>query len=302
MLSDREIENFLPKGARAKFRALTRKARAAMAAARALYEDIRSEEEKLREILLALNEQRRRLPFEKLEEPAEVVSLREKIAELKAIQEPLIQAQRAAVEPLHACRDWIGNMHRLGVKIEDFVPVEKKNSKASDPAKAISDQRDEISALDEKYQEIEKAPAPVAELKARAIDEIKALAVSNTPGIYTGTREGSPIDLDDKLTLRSYGIVRDQVAEVVTHRSTTGFLLWALRDVLIERVTETLDTLPIEGAITDADREKCLNELAAAKLEAERIEELLILKAEAAGMKIERRGNADPRALLMVHA
>lgn len=76
-----------------------------------------------------------------------------------------------------------------------------------------------------------------------------------------------------------------------------GFLLWALRDHVEERLLELVPDR-IEGALTDEQREQRLTKLRAELLRLERIEEALLERAEAEGRQVARRPDADARAVL----
>lgn len=78
-----------------------------------------------------------------------------------------------------------------------------------------------------------------------------------------------------------------------------GFLLWALRDHVEAALLEMVpDDIP--GAMADEQREQRLTKLRAELLRLERIEESLLERAEAEGRAVERRPDADPRAILGV--
>lgn len=61
-----------------------------------------------------------------------------------------------------------------------------------------------------------------------------------------------------------------------------------------------IDQADVVGALTDEEQEQRFRELRARRLELERIEEANIVAAEAEGMFIARRADADPRAILEV--
>jgi hypothetical protein len=78
-----------------------------------------------------------------------------------------------------------------------------------------------------------------------------------------------------------------------------AFTAWLAPQQVVERlVSEVPEEQP--DAMTSAEREEELTAIADERLQLERLEEALISKAEAAGQRTGRRGDADPRAVLAV--
>jgi hypothetical protein len=85
-----------------------------------------------------------------------------------------------------------------------------------------------------------------------------------------------------------------ELAQAITHR----YLRAAVRASIVSELDRELDKRP-PGLPAEGRAEK-LSQLEAQLFEAERAEEEFILQARAAGMKIARRPDADPRAILGV--
>ncbi|MDF1600332.1 hypothetical protein PZ895_11230, partial [Mesorhizobium sp. YIM 152430] len=78
------------------------------------------------------------------------------------------------------------------------------------------------------------------------------------------------------------------------------FLVWMMRDEIKAKLGAMIDQADVVGALTDEEQEERFRELSVRRLELERLEEATIVAAEAEGMFIARRADADPRAILEV--
>jgi hypothetical protein len=76
--------------------------------------------------------------------------------------------------------------------------------------------------------------------------------------------------------------------------------VWLFQDALIQAVDVMLSTMPQKGAMADDVRDREFARIAGRRLEVERVEEAVIVAAEANGAFIARRQDADPRAVLEV--
>jgi hypothetical protein len=76
-------------------------------------------------------------------------------------------------------------------------------------------------------------------------------------------------------------------------------LCWLHADLLIEKIGQQLDALPMLGEpMANAARARALTALDAQLLAAERCEEAVIASLEAEGITISRREDANPMAIL----
>jgi hypothetical protein len=184
-----------------------------------------------------------------------------------------------------------------GVQLAAAEPQSIPGGKGRDLAKSIADVRGEIERLDHEYQQVEVAPAPAGDLRSRALGALDELAARGRPYISTLSRLGDPLDLDQRLRFGSVALPdgRGKLTD-----DAGAFVAGALRDVLAERIAALFDADPIENALADNERDQRLTDLAKRRLDAERLEEALIVTAEAAGLRIDRRANVDPRAVLNV--
>lgn len=116
-------------------------------------------------------------------------------------------------------------------------------------------------------------------LMRRDLDE---LAASGKPTYWPANREKPAFDLTS-----------------LAHGHNGGFYFWLHKELIDARLTEIIQSQPgLE--LSNEDRERCLGELASARLQIERQEEAFIVAAAAIGEVIPRRANLDPRAFLEV--
>ncbi|MGV2109792.1 hypothetical protein ACQZ46_00775 [Agrobacterium salinitolerans] len=176
----------------------------------------------------------------------------------------------------------------------DFVETQRSFRSARVPevklaagqsfADAIAKVRENIAAVSEDRRRIELAPAPAAELAEKAVAGLDRMAAQGAPSFDPRTRDRDPFKLDHHLTHPNVGV---------------AFLLFLFRDEIAERLTAIIgDDAP--GTLSDADREKLLAKIDAKRLDLERQEEALIVAAAENAQRIERRPDADIRAILGV--
>ncbi|NTA46869.1 hypothetical protein G6L34_02020 [Agrobacterium tumefaciens] len=151
-------------------------------------------------------------------------------------------------------------------------------------ADAVTKVRENIVAVSQERRRIELAPVPAAELAEKAVAGLDGMAAQGAPSFDPRIRGRDPFKLDHHLTHPGVGV---------------AFLLFLFRDEIVERLTAIIgDDVP--GALTDADRGKLLAKADAKRLDLERQEEALIVEAAQTGLHIERRPDADVRAVLGV--
>ncbi|MND69687.1 hypothetical protein D3C80_611750 [compost metagenome] len=147
---------------------------------------------------------------------------------------------------------------------------------------AVTKVRENIVAVSQERQRIDLAPAPAAELAEKAVAGLDRMAAQGAPDFDPRIRGRDPFNLDYRLTRPGIGL---------------AFLLFLFRDEIAERLTAIIgDDAP--GTLTDADRGKLLVKTDAKRLDLERQEEALIVAAAEVGQRIERRPDADIRAIL----
>ncbi|MFC4625533.1 hypothetical protein ACFO1V_09945 [Daeguia caeni] len=186
-----------------------------------------------------------------------------------------------------------------GMRLKHHAPAAPK---VRDPRAEIQKLRSELKALDEAWLAAENAPAPVAELKSRFLTELDAIAAKGAPKVNHAARAGSPVNLAAALRIGQMPVA---LADGGTHFSLVGdggasFFTWLMRDEIAAKIGAMIDAAPAEGALTDDERDAEFSRISTRRLEIERAEEALIVAAEQEGRAIQRRRDADPRAILEV--
>ena len=184
-----------------------------------------------------------------------------------------------------------------------------KHAKAAVPAgttnlaKAIADARAKLEALDSEWREVEHAPAKVEDLKRGLVEEVDRIAAEGAPAIRAMTRGGAdPSRLSHVLAMRLQTVGSKGDVVTLLHGSPAPFFVWLMKDAIIERISELIAKVPQDGALSDDERDAAFEKIAAKRLQIERAEEAAICAAEAAGQIIQRRADADARAVLEIDA
>tara|TARA_R110002020_G_scaffold150446_1_gene327150 strand:- start:12763 stop:13197 length:435 start_codon:yes stop_codon:yes gene_type:complete len=134
---------------------------------------------------------------------------------------------------------------------------------------------------------------PVDEVKAEMTATVDAIAARGAPRIDPRIRNGDPAKIQQELRLDIVG--GNKVGD-----GGSDFFVWLMKDELIKKLNAQADAMKIDGAMSEADREKLFSDLADRRLELERLEESIVVAAAKEGMVIDRRLDADPRAILEV--
>lgn len=158
---------------------------------------------------------------------------------------------------------------------------------------AVERVRDQIAACDERWSEIEVAPLPADELKTRIVAEVDALAADGRPKIRRQDFGAGVSGVKEALFLRKAGGL--YVSDVAS-----PLFCWLHRDSLIERLHAEVDSMHLEGAMTDDARDEAFSHLLDQKLALAFEEEAFVVAAEQEGITASRRREADPRAVLQV--
>lgn len=161
-----------------------------------------------------------------------------------------------------------------------------------DIATEIAKVRARIERIEADFAKVEGAPTPAADLKARAFAEIDRIADAGALTVHPASRSARPLDLARKFALGTGS------GGSIVGTGGTDIFVWLLRDQMKAAIASQIDQFPASGALSDDEREKAFADLAAQRLDLERIEESLIATAEVDGRAIARRTDLDPRAFL----
>lgn len=188
-----------------------------------------------------------------------------------------------------------------GMRLQHFAPAAPRTR---DPMAEIVKLRAELAGLDEAWQAAENAPAPVSELKARALSELDGIAARGAPSVNVAARAGSPVNLTAALRMRQEPVSlpgADAPHFALAGDAGASFFAWLHRDQIAERITSMIDAAaPAKGALTDDERDAEFSRISARRLELERHEEALTVLMEGEGRVVQRRRELDPRALLEI--
>jgi len=210
--------------------------------------------------------------------------------------------RQAAFAFLEGVETWLRRTATPGVSFREAKIDPALVKVRGDIAAEVAKVRAGIERIEADFAKVEAAPAPAADLKARAFAEIDAIADAGKPTVYTTTRGSSPINLKRQLELSAHATGGDASGVSIRGNAGANFFVWLMRDEIRQRIGAMIDAAPQAGVMSDDQREKAFASLAAQRLELERAEECLIATAEADGRTIARRTDLDPRAFLGIEA
>ncbi|MBV5271683.1 MAG: hypothetical protein JZU55_19480 [Afipia sp.] len=174
----------------------------------------------------------------------------------------------------------------------------------SDVADAINASRNKIAALTSQRGAVRNALLPKDVALHRAITDIKQEAAENAPDFTPNAKLVRPmINLRPRQGRTEWPTLSlESGMQLVEIEDAAAIVKFVMRDALIAAATESISKL-YEGnplVISEADRPKAIAAVDAEILAESRREEALIEIAEAKGIKILRRPNAPPFAVLGV--
>jgi hypothetical protein len=254
-----------------------------------------------------LNENRRRLaeinaPSQKLH-PEDAERLKADIARTKAALDKATARRDAAGERrrqfdfVECCLEWLSEARRDRSRLK---PAPVTIGKVSDYRKEVDRLRLELVAVEDAWTAVEGAPRPIAVAKEALNAEIDAVAARGAPRFDMRRRSGPPVPFADQFYTSLHQSNPDSGHGLRAHGGGAEFLVWMMRDEIKAKLGAMIDQADVAGALTDEEQDERFRELSARRLELERLEEATIVAAEAAGMFIPRRADADPRAILEV--
>ena len=158
-------------------------------------------------------------------------------------------------------------------------------SKKTDAAR-LSEIRDQIAALADEVTELEHRPVSRDEAIAAADRWIKSRAAELKGDIQVG-------NLLRGEAYTRLSVIRASGTEL--EPTLCALVPQAVRDFLVEQID---DQLAATEPISDEDRKQRRQEIDGERLALEREEEAIVQRLQAAGQQVDRRGGADPRAIL----
>jgi hypothetical protein len=219
---------------------------------------------------------------------------------LQERSERLAAAWRAAAEPLAACETWLRDGRPSGVQLLDWEGDEPKLLKGENGLlDAIENRRRRVRELRANLNRIASASYPSGYCKARAKEQIEALAMQGTPTVAMLVEHDG--DLIWPMTrLRSEVLGGEHPALAFAEvPDTIALIAWLHRDTLIKRLDAEIDTESDDAsALSHETRAQAEAETMGDMLDIERQEAALTWEAQAQGLPVEFRGDINPLALL----
>jgi len=227
------------------------------------------------------------------ERQQEIDRLAEQLGRLDVLYRAAQERWQSAARIYQSCHEWLE-----GAELATLVPVVVKYEHLTDPRGEVEALRALLAALAEDAAAVERAPIPTAE----ALQRLDALARDVAARVEARRRERARAFL----TLGGvrgvgglYGLVEGfaeharELAEKMVERCEEDFLA----EQKAWRNAVQAQTIPGEP-VAATERPKRLAELARKRHDLEQREEALVLSAEAAGLDLDRRGDADPAIVL----
>lgn len=190
-------------------------------------------------------------------------------------------------------RDWVATYFGRDGKLRHESLPKIGPRKGETLRQAIDRVRTEIERVETEWRAVEQAPMPLAEVKAEIASSVDAIAAKGAPEINARAREGDPAGIGRRIRLDIVG--GNKIGD-----GGASFFVWLMRDALVDRLCCMVDNLDMAAAMTDAERDARFTVLADRRLSLERQEEALVTAAAEDGLRIDRRDDADPRAVLEV--
>lgn len=180
-------------------------------------------------------------------------------------------------------------------------PVTLKLGKGENAGQAVARIRGEIARLHEDHQAAIDAAIPSAVAKQIAAAHVRELAERGRPDVLSCLEGRSPPGFAmrerERIALRG----AQAAAFAPSQPDTLALIAWLFEDVLVARLIDEIDRVAADDiALSDEARAARLAEIATRLLELERAEEAAIRLAATEGTKIQRRPDADLRAVLQL--
>lgn len=193
-----------------------------------------------------------------------------------------------------ALDEFVRDARRRGSSFRD---IEARAPKIGDGEKQVAAERRQIAALKAAISATIDAPATSAELLADFTSELDKLVIAGVPTVIRTSRSGDPTAVIR--LLRGLAVAPEAMNIPGAAADQFGHLLaWLFRDEIVAKVKALIGDTDPPGALSYDQRETAIAKLSDDLLAAERREEALIDAAEAQGITIPRRADADPRAIL----
>lgn len=164
---------------------------------------------------------------------------------------------------------------------------------------AVEKARHRIRQLRADLDEVRAAPFPSSVVKKAIASQVAALARRGAPNVLDVVEGGGELRFPTLVARNRIEGGRGLAAVEVP--DAFGLMAWAFGDLLIARLNAEIDAIADDSAaLSDTQRAERQKVIQSDLLSVEREEEGLITLAAQRGLQIDRRTDADPRAVLGV--
>ena len=224
-----------------------------------------------------------------------IEQLQADLAKMKARQQALSATAESAATLVNNIEAFVERARRLALT----AAVTAVRRKGATVLEALDEIRAKIADEKDRLRAARVAPLPSSEAKAKAVGEIEALAERGrpdvTPVVDTGREIGFPTRAGDHVSLSqrtAYASENDQIDAV-------ALVAWAFKEQLIAAIEREIDdNCDDVSALSKEERDVAIASAVADQLRLEREEESLVIIAIDSGLQVQRRADADPRAVL----
>ncbi len=221
------------------------------------------------------------------------------ICRITAAVEDLSEHWKCLAGLVKNLENWISNLGDAGIE-SCGAPVAPDLHKGESIIDAIERCRRRVRELAANLQSVHAAPITSARAKQLMRNQVADIAARGTPDIFPLIEHGEQIawpKLDQKFSVSTTGghagFARGEIFDPIAMQ------IWLHRDAVVTALDREIEKCADDkSALDDAARAGRVKELLADMFAMERDEESLIETAAARDFKIDRRQDADPRAVL----
>jgi hypothetical protein len=210
-------------------------------------------------------------------------------------------AWRAASAALSACETWLRDGRPHGTVLEDCDGPEPKLLKGENGLlDAIENRRRRVRELRADLHRIASAPFPSSHAKARAREQIEALAMLGAPSVSRLVELDGPVEFQtQRVQSEVHGERRSLAFTEVP--DTVALVAWLHRDALVKRLDAEIDSeADDKAALSHEARQKAEAEVMGDLLAIERDECALVWQAQSENLPAEHRPDVSVAALLSI--
>lgn len=278
----------LPPAARDKFLAISDATNDAYALSRGPRADIDAARERVEELTGHLSRHEAVAP--RFQNGAEIARLRAALDSARA-ERDRHQARYdkaiAAWQPLKRVYDTLNNYISNSGACTQAEPVEVPQIEGKSPVQMLETARAVVVELKSERKQIVAAPNPSSHAKAAAREFVDRFAKEGEPPIELLLETNRPLTL------------RGGFDNMTSTPILQNFLFWLCRDEIVKKLDKLIaENAEDDNALTAEERRERLRDIDAKILQAERIEEEIVVACLSAGAHVDRRGDMDPRAVL----